>query len=157
MSILDSLLAAMESAGYKPAENGGIEAELKAYAAGLEPVETQAAQFLDSVFIETADDEGLYRYESLLGPEKPNTTVEVRREMLLHRGSITPDDLSLAVLQAHLPAAGVRGTIQEFSQGGVTVVVQELLGVTTEQALFLLSSYLPAHLPIHLDTSLLSD
>lgn len=154
MSTFDSMLKAIEGAGYHPKESGGIQAELKAYASGLDPIEAAADALLESLFIETADDAGLYRFESIISPEKPNTTLEVRREMLLHRGSITPDDLSPAVLQEHLPAAGVRGTLSEqLPNGAVTVTATQLLGVTKEQALFLLDFYLPAHLEIELDTA----
>lgn len=143
---LTSMRAALVSAGYEPTENGGIAAELAAYDAVLSELTAAADKVLQNLFVETAEESTLPRWEKLFCPQLPETTAENRRAMLLHRFAVKPEDKTCAALAEHLPAAGLWGDLQEQPDGTLLVLAAELLGVTKEQAEHFLSLYLPAHL-----------
>ena len=143
---MSSMLHALRSVGYDPKEGGGVWAELAAYDAVLAPLTEEADRVLRNLFVETAEEEVLGRWEELFCPQLPETTAENRRAMLLHRGSVTQDDLGREVLAEHLPAACLWGDVLEQEDGTLLVLAAELLGVTKEQAEHFLSLYLPAHL-----------
>ena len=143
---MTSMRAALNSAGYTIAEGGGVAAELAAYDAVLSELTAAADRVLQNLFVETAEESALPRWEKLFCPQLPETTAENRRTMLLHRFAVAPDDKTCAALAEHLPAAGLWGDLQEQSDGTLLVLAAELLGVTKEQAEHFLSLYLPAHL-----------
>ena len=147
-----SMLSALRGAGYDPKEGGGVLAELSAYDAVLAPLTAAADRLLQNLFVETAEEVMLYRWEELFCPQLPETTAENRRAMLLHRGSVTQEDISCEVLTEHLPAACLRGRVQEQPDGTLLVQAEELFGATEEQAEHFLSLYLPAHLEFTLQT-----
>ena len=143
---MDSMLKALQSAGYDPKENGGVMAELAAYDTVLADLTAAADRVLQNLFVETAEEAALSRWEELFCPETPDTTPENRRTMLLHRGSLTQEDISKNALTEHLPAVGLWGDLQEQPDGTLLVLAAELLGITKGQAEHFLSLYLPAHL-----------
>ena len=143
---MDSMLRALRSAGYDPKENGGVMAELAAYDAVLAELTAAADRVLQNLFVETAEEAALPRWEELFNPQQPETSAENRRTMLLHRGSLRAEDISKEALAKHLPAAGMWGDLQEQPDGSVLVLAAELFGITKQQAEHFLSLYLPAHL-----------
>ena len=148
---MDSMLAALGQAGYSPQEEGGLMAELAAYDAVLAPLLQAADHVLQGLFIETADAAQLEKWEKLFCPQLPDTTVEKRRSMLLHRCRVTQDDISHDPLAEHLPAACLWGDIFEQPDGSLLVLAAELFGVTREQATWFLNAYLPAHMAYTLE------
>ena len=68
---------------YHLAEGSAADCELKAYAAGLDPLFDALETYEREAFIGTAEDEGLRAREQFLDREKTGLSVEKRRALLL--------------------------------------------------------------------------
>lgn len=128
-----------------------FSAEIAAYGAGLQMLFDAIEQGRKNLFVQTADETMLGRFEQLFRIVPAESDPETRRRMLLERGSVTPADNTRAALEKQLLAAGIRGNIVEQHEGGLYVNVQALLGVSQETAAAEAMTFLPAHLPCVLD------
>lgn len=76
-----------------------------------------------------------------------------RRETVLRRFAARQDSFTPAAVEALLPGAGVRGVLLENEEGGLTIVLGRLLGITKEEATRELDQLLPSHLSWEWDES----
>lgn len=137
--------------GLYSGEDKLFSAELTAYGAGLSMLFDAVNLCRDDLFVQTAGEEMLERFEKLFRVTPSSGNIETRRKMLLERGSVTPADNTRAALEKQLVGAGILGNIVENQQGGLYVNVRQVLGVSQETAAFEAESFLPAHLPCVLD------
>ena len=141
----------LTATGLYNGEDPIFSAEMAAYGEGLSYLFDAIDSSRQDLFVQTAGAEQLKRFEKLFGVMPSSEDVQVRREMLLTRGSVTPADHTKADLETQLFGAGIRGNIVERHEGGLYVNVQELLGVSKEAAEAEAENFLPAHLPYVLD------
>lgn len=126
-----------------------VDAELAAYAAGLDMI----AQNLDTLekecYIQTAGDFGISLKEKLSGLEKSAASLESRRDMLLSRNAVTPNDYNRQSMERALIAVGIRASITErIPEQTVYINCIELLTnfISREQTINAAQEFLPAHL-----------
>lgn len=141
----------LTATGLYSGEDAIFSAEMAAYSAGLTLLFDAIGQSRQDLFVQTAGAARLAQFERLFRVIPSDEDMEVRREMLLTRGSVTPADHTKADLEAQLFGAGIRGNIVEGHQGGLYVNVQSLLGVSRAAAETEAETFLPAHLPYVLD------
>lgn len=141
----------LTATGLYSGEDKLFSAEMAAYGAGLAVLADAAALCRDDLFVQTASEDMLARFERLFRVVPSTEDIETRRAMLLERGSVTPADNTKAALERQLLGAGIEGSIVEKQQGGLYVNVHRLLGISEEAAAFEAESFLPAHLPFVLD------
>ena len=96
--------------------------ELKAYAAELELLYDDLSAMFRERFITTAEDEGLYAYEKLFGPERTEESVSDRRAMLLLRLNLGNGDFTLSGIRKALDSLGLNYIISEYPQIGKLTV-----------------------------------
>lgn len=141
----------LTATGLYSGEDPFFSAELNAYGAGLrllfEAIETGRR----NLFVQTADEDMLDRFEKLFRVIPSVSDLETRRAMLLRRSAVMPTDFTRADLERQLEAAGIRGSIMEFYHGSLYINVHELLGISKEKAEKELMAYLPLHLPCIVD------
>lgn len=126
-------------------------AEMAAYGVGLGILFDAIKRCQENLFVQTADEETLSILEKLFRTIPSESNVKSRREMLLERGSVTPEDHTQLSLERQLLAAGIRGNIVENHQSGLYINVHEVLGITQEAASAEAKTFLPAHLPYIID------
>ena len=137
--------------GLYSGEDGLFSAEMSAYAAGLGYLYDAVEKAGKDLFVQTADEEMLGRFERLFRIIPSKEDAEIRRQMLLTRGSVTPADHTRSALENQLLAAGIRGNIVERGEKGIYVNVHAVLGISKEAAQQEVMTFMPAHLPCELD------
>lgn len=156
-----SMKAVLEATGiYRITDGSPIDCELAAYEAGFEMVEAELEALLKDIFVVTASEEALTQHELNFRPLKSNSPLELRRRMLLKRYAMQPTDFTQGDLENALEAAGVLGKVFE-NEGdgdikGVMVDFARVYGINTAQAVLEVESIMPAHLPLNLNTSLVT-
>ncbi len=130
-----------------------VDWELDAVEAGFAPLEAAFARLLGDLFVATASREQVARWESLFRPQPADAPLEDCRETVLRRFAVHQDSFTPAAVEALLPGAGVRGVLLENEEGGLTIVLGRLLGITKEEATRELDQLLPSHLSWEWDES----
>ena len=130
-----------------------VDWELDAFEAGFAPLEAAFARLLGDLFVATASREQVARWESLFRPQPADAPLEDCRETVLRRFAVHQDSFTPAAVEALLPGAGVRGVLLENEEGGLTIVLGRLLGITKEEATRELDQLLPSHLSWEWDES----
>lgn len=157
---LDSMKEKMRRLGIYTLDGSTlVDAELKAYQAGLAPLCDALAEAKRELCIQTAQTWGLARRERMFGPEKPDLPAADRREMLLARFSVARDDFTRDAIERAVIASGFDVSITERpSEGKIQVNCIRVLSDLTEQEAMkrAASEFLPAHLLWEFDFSLLS-
>lgn len=128
-----------------------LAAELAAYGTALEIFAGAYAKARGNLFIQTADPEGLTKFEQLFRLIPAVESDENRRAMLLMRGAVTAEDCSKESLERQLLGAGIRGSMSMQRDGSLYVDVYEVLGISEEAARQEALALLPAHLVIQFD------
>lgn len=138
---------------YAFAEGSAVEAELKAYAEGLDPLLEALAHDEREAFIGTAEDEGLSEREKFLEREKADLTVEKRRALLLGTERAGKKEGTAEGFRQFLADCGLEQvTVEEvplrqnikvyiddrLDEGGKTMIAQKIAQAA------------PAHLPIRI-------
>ena len=131
--------------------DGILEAELAAYGTALEIFAEAYEKARENLFIQTADAEGLTKFERLFRVIPAEESAENRRAMLLMRGAVTAQDCTKASLERQLLGAGIRGSLTMQRDGSLYVNVGEVLGISQEAARQEALDLLPAHLIIVFD------
>ncbi len=91
-----------------------VDAELAAYGAGFALVEAQLGALERECFLQTAEDYGLSLREAAMQLFlRPQNTVEKRRELLLYRLAVAPNDYNFAGMTGSVRAAGLNAQIVE--------------------------------------------
>lgn len=137
--------------GLYSGEDPFFSAELKAYGAGLRLLFEAIEIGRRNLFVQTAEEDMLDRFEKLFRVIPSVSDLETRRTMLLRRGAVMPNDFTRADLERQLEAAGIRGSIMEFYHDGLYINVHELLGISGERAEKEAKDFLPLHLPCIMD------
>ena len=130
-----------------------VDWELDAFEAGFAPLEAAFARLLGDLFVATASREQVARWESLFRPQPADAPLEDCRETVLRRFAVHQDSFTPAAVEALLPGAGVRGVLLKNEEGGLTIVLGRLLGITKEEATRELDQLLPSHLSWEWDES----
>lgn len=119
--------------------------ELDAFGTGFAQLEGRRERLLQDLFPQTAGEERLSQWEALFRPQPAQASLEDRRAMIQARWAAREEDFTPQGVQALLVGAGVQGLVLE-EEGGLTVVLGKLLGVSKEEAARELDQLLPAHL-----------
>lgn len=138
--------AVLEKTGLYIGEDDLLSAELRAYAAGLELIYDALRDMEKNAFVQTAEDDGLARFESLFRILSSTDSVQNRREMLLTRGAVTPADHTEKALQRQLLAAGIDGKLVTEKGGVLNINVLRTFGISEAAAESEARAFLPAHL-----------
>lgn len=148
-----SLLAPLRI--YRLGAGSRIDAELRAYAAALEPVERLLDQIEREAFVQTAAEESLRRYEAMVGlSERRDADPQSRRELVIYRLSVAPFDFTVPKMLDTVRAAGIEARITESpADEKLLIQTRDLIDptLTMEQAQARLETLLPAHLEWELD------
>lgn len=151
----ESMKKVLEQTGvYKIDKGSPIDSELKAYEAGFELFEKSFESLLADIFVLTASDAEIERRELLFRPLRSEETLDVRRQMLISRYSLSPNDYTREKLEQAVFGAGVIGRLSENYNGGLFLDFSKLLGINLSQALAELETVLPAHLNLEMNTNL---
>lgn len=144
--------AALLSTRLYTGEDKVFQAETAAYGAGLALLFDGVETLRRDLFVVTATDAGLGRFERLFRRVETGASgAGKRREMLLRRFGVTLSDHTKPALESQLLAAGIRGNLVEHFEAGLYVNVHALLGVAAETAEKQAAAFLPAHLPAVFD------
>ncbi len=136
-----------------------VEAELAAYAQGLELVSEALWELEQESFVATASGYGLELRERLCGGLRDFLPLSSRREMLQYRMAVTVNDYHARSLEKALLAAGVRASISDMSDRSVYVNVLGLVGdrqKTQAEVQAAAAEFLPAHAVWQFDFGVLS-
>lgn len=130
------------------------EAELEAFAAGLDLVYEQLELLTREAYISTAQNWGLSMRERVFGSERSELTAAVRREMLLYRSAVTVNDNNRESMERAMLAVGLRAQVFEHPrEQRLDVVCHEVLDqkMTHYRLMQAALRFLPAHLEILFD------
>lgn len=136
-----------------------VDAELKAYAAGIDILNEKLEVLEREAFIATATTYGITERERITGGIKTGIDINNRRDMLIYRFSITVNDFSKANIEKALRACGLDTTIIEKLDGAtIHIDCKGLLDHfdTEQDAIEAAQSFLPAHLSAHFDFRILT-
>ncbi len=131
-----------------------VDAELKAYAAGLNILATKLETLEKEAFVATAESYGLAFRERLSGRIKDSVDINDRRAMLNYRNSITANDFTKADIERALLACGIEAKIDEHFNGeSIYVQCVNLLDEfeSRDEVLAAAEEFLPAHLEVIFD------
>lgn len=134
-----------------------VDAELAAYAVGLDLLEELLDAIYREAFVITAQEEGLRWRESLLAGDREGLSLEIRRELLLRREAITVNSKTREEIEAALYSCGLRCALEELPDGAVKVrCLEALLPFADRQEMEAAAmEVLPAHAQISFDFSAL--
>lgn len=134
-----------------------VDAELKAYAAGLQIVMDAYERLEKETMVQTAEDYGLVLREALVGQAFPQLELAMRRQMLVQHLAIDPNGYSISALEAALDCIGITAQLQEVVETEtlhvIVLDVSRLRDQTEEAVKALAEKFLPAHLLITYDFS----
>ena len=136
-----------------------VEAELKAYASGLELLCQALWELERESFVLTASEEGLELRERVCGGLRDFLPLEDRREMLLYRMAVTGNDYTAKGLEQALLAVGIRSAISGTAEGSVYINVLGTTGErqkSQEEIQAAAAEFLPAHAEWAFDFGVLS-
>lgn len=131
-----------------------VDAELKAYAKGLDILQTKLDTLEREIFINTAQTFGLALRERLFGRVKNSVSLENRRNMLNFRDSITANYFTKNDIQNALAACGLNTQITEYFDGErIYIRCLSLLDnfSSKSEAIAAAQEFLPAHLQSEFD------
>lgn len=131
-----------------------VDAELKAYAQGLNILANKLDILQREIFINTAIDFGLALREKLFGRIKSSVSATNRREMLNYRNSITVNDFTKEDIKNSMTACGLNTEIQEYFDGEkIYIRCLSLIDdfSSKNQAIAAAQEFLPAHLQVEFD------
>ena len=94
-------------------KDGLLEAEIKAYAAGLQVLYDGVDELLRECFVQTAEGYGLEQLEAMARTYINGDDVESRREKLINRLSINPGIIGKDALEKQVASLGLRCNITE--------------------------------------------
>lgn len=154
-SALSSMKDKLAATGlYRLDEATLADAELKAYAAGLEPVYTLLDELERECFLPTATGWGLDLRERLFGLKRSALPAADRRRMLAYRGAVTANDFNSESIARAVTAAGMETTITEDIPGKrIYLNCRKILDETKPKAQLIAEAtqFLPAHLEAQFD------
>ena len=150
MSSLNSIKQKLRPLGfYNLNDNSLINAELSAYSAALDIIESMLSEMEREYFVATAEDYGLSTRERIFGAEQDEKSTESRRNMLLYRYSINPEDFNENCIIKIIENVGVHGYIIEAPDKNTIYINCLELGDSSADKNFIKSAieeFLPAHL-----------
>lgn len=126
-----------------------VDAELKAYAAGINIINQELETLEREAFVSTALTYGLTEREKIVGGIKVGTEVQNRRDMLNYRSSITANDFSKSNIEKDMIACGLDTTvIENFDGETIAINCHGILNdfTTQDEAVNAAQEFLPAHL-----------
>lgn len=138
---------------YSFEENGLIDAEIKAYAAGLQKVYDEIDELLRECFVQTAENYGLKQFESMTRTYMNGDNVESRREKLMNRLQINPSIIGKDALEKQVASLGLKCNISG-SVAESKVYVEILTEVDDDKKEFLKSElmrFTPPHLIMYVN------
>lgn len=157
MNSLDSMLDKLKPIGvYSLSGSTLIDAELAAYAVGLDLIYHGVEELESEVFVQTAADYGLALREQAFGPKKDELPIEDRRRMLLYRGAVTVNDFTRESMERAMIAVGFKTSMNEkIAEKKLYINYIETLGGNQTQAGIIAAAneFLPAHLICEFDFS----
>ena len=149
-----SVYSLMGSLGIYRLQGSLIEAELESYLCALALVQEELSTLWRDMYIQTASEETVARYERLLSlPFNHKLTRERRRELIIYRLSVAQSDFTHEGMLASLRAAGLHSQLIEHpAEERLEVVFLELLGefTTLDKLKAMIGKMLPAHLEYEL-------
>lgn len=156
MSIFSSMYTALsELKFYKLSEESLVYKELMAYDAGFSLIKAFLLDTLTDAFITTCSPERLKEWENLLNiPFASSVPIETRREIVLYKLAVAPNDFSLSGMINSIRSTGVEAEITEnplFSK--LTVKIARIFGQSDNLDIIKRQIYdiLPAHLNTEFD------
>jgi len=137
-----------------------INHELSAYSAGFEYVEKMIDLLLNEMFIVTAEDYGLGRWEKILfGNSNDDVDTSDRRKIIMSALQIDENWFTPKSMSKALGAIGIEADLEEiFDEERIIVKANEYRGqnLSYEYIQNQLETILPAHLDITLDMGVFS-
>lgn len=129
------------------------DCELKAYAAGLDPVYDSLRELRRESFAGTAEGYGFADREKVFRLSSAGET-EARRRAVLSMGAVHPDSFTGKDVETALGGLGLTVTLEENAGGRkLTAHFLKKPDCGQEEAMKKLAVFLPAHLPFSADFS----
>lgn len=155
MESYDSMAARLRATGLYSLDGGtAVDAELRAYAAGLDPLADELETLRRESFAATAQDYGLSLRESACGFLYPPEDAAERRKRLNALGAVAEGDCTKAGLERLAAALGFTAEVEEDrAQGTVTWRVSAAPYRDRSAAQKQLELFTPAHLTAVFDFS----
>ena len=153
VEILTRMMTILGQTGlYRITDDSFIKAELSAYADGLKQLEKELEFLRRERFLPTAESDGLVKMESITGREMEFAALQDRRDMLLYRLAVTPNDFTRPKIEQALAAVGIEANVTEFPQRLYINVIRLLNpNISRENIESAAAPFLPAHLPGEFD------
>lgn len=149
MTAYESIKEKLSAIGIYSIKQGGlIDAEIQAYAAGLQEVYDSIDELLCECFVQTAESYGLEQLETMTRTYMSGDELEVRREKLMNRLQINPSIIGKDALEKQVASLGLSCNITE-SVSDSKIYVDILTEVTDDKKEFLkeeLLRFTPLHL-----------
>jgi len=135
---------------YRLSQNSLIDCEIAAYESAFEMLEELIAKILSQSFVQTSEGSGLSKHERLVGlQERPNMSLESRRELIIYRLSTSPFDFTHSGMVNSVRAAGLDAEIIEnYAEESLTLISKRLIDefLELDGVRANVDTMLPAHL-----------
>jgi hypothetical protein len=129
--------------------SSGVDAELMAYAAGLDPLIDSVKELQRESFFATAESWGLSSFEVASGMKNPPADLAEARKRLAALTSVCGDDCSADAILSLLTSLGFSLTLAPGSTAGSLVCsVTKVPEGTDAELLQELQEFFPAHLDV---------
>lgn len=129
--------------------SGGVDFELMAYAAGLDPLIDAVKELQRESFFATAESWGLSSFEAACGLKNPPADLAEARKRLAALTSVCGDDCSADAVLSLLTSLGFTLTLSKGSAAGSLVCsVTKVPEGTSAELLQELQGFFPAHLNV---------
>ena len=103
-----------------------VDAELMAYDAGFSIIESRLTTLYNEAFIQTAEGYGLSRREQMLQLwQRPQSNITKRRELLIYRIAVAPNDYTLEGIISSVKAAGLNAHVLEDIPNGRIKIIED--------------------------------
>lgn len=149
MTAYESIKEKLSAVGIYSIKQGGIiDAEIKAYAVGLQGLYDGIDEFLRECFVQTAESCGLEQLEAMTRTYMSGDSLEVRRKKLMNRLQISPDINGKDALEKQAASMGLSCNITE-NPSESKIFVDVLTEVEADKKEFLKAELL-RFAPLHL-------
>ena len=128
-----------------------LDSELKAYAAGLDPLFDALGEMVSEAWIPTAESYGLSEREAFIDREKPDLTAAQRRALLLTAEQARGDSATAAGFRQYLHDCGLENVnVSEYpTRQRLTISINDILSAEKKAAVReKIMRAIPAHLTV---------
>lgn len=138
---------------YTLSDRSEVDCELKAYAAGLQPLFDELDTLEREAFIPTAETFGISEREKFIGKERSDLNTEERRKRLMCAEQCMGDDATLRGFEKFLRSCGLQNfeVVEIPERGRMDIFINDILMPGEKN---LVVEKIAHEVPVHMNTTL---